>query len=100
MNSDYVYTTIKPHPLVSDNAEPGPEALALMRMKSKNWPDCRWAVTQCVELGSPNGGHLMFIAVGPGRDISCITNPRLGHWSYYFVGWANLETGKIQADVP
>jgi hypothetical protein len=95
----HVYTTIVPHPTMGDTSI-DPEALAAMRQRSLDWPDCRWAAAQCVDLSSPNLGHLKFAAVGPGRGIPCVTAKCLFHWSYYFVGWVNLETGKIQPEVP
>ena len=96
--STHVYATVPPHPRVGTH-EPEPEALEQMRAKSKDWPDARWAACQCVDLGSVNCGHLKFIAVGPQRGVPAVTDVRLTHWSYYFVGWVNLDTGKIQETV-
>ena len=67
-----------------------------MRELARKWPDARFAAAQCVDLGSRQIGHLKFMAVGPSNTIQCIDQLRLTHWSYYFVGFVNLETGLIE----
>jgi hypothetical protein len=100
MPESYTYSTIASHPLAGD-AKPEPEALAQMRKKSRTeWPDCKWAAFQCVDLSSLNIGHLQFLAIGPGRGVSCVTQLKGPHWSYYFVGFVNLDTGLIESFTP
>lgn len=100
MPHQYIIPTIKPHPIIGEQEGPEEQALAAMRQRSEQWPDAKWAAAQCVDMSSSNLGHMQFVAVGPDRTITCIDNPTLIHWSYYFVGWVNLDTGKIQNEVP
>jgi hypothetical protein len=94
MPHQYVDPDIHPHPLMG-NVEVEKEALAEMRERLTKWPRCKWAAAQCVDLGSRDVGHLKFYAVGPENTMQTINQKTIGHWSYYFVGWVNLETGKI-----
>jgi hypothetical protein len=107
MSTNYVYSTVAPHPLtVPQDVRNGevplidPEALETMRDKSKQWPDARWAACQNLDLSSSLVGHLKFVAVGPGRGVPRIDHPSVTHWAYYFVGWVNLDTGEIVPELP
>lgn len=99
MEHQYIDPKITAHSISDDN-RPSADALSTMRQRSQQWPNVRWAVAQCVDLGSPRIGNLRFVAVGPENDIKCITSPTLTHWSYYFSGWVDLETGQIVPEVP
>lgn len=104
----HCYATVAPHPLtVPSDVQSGkyplidPEALAVMRARSKDWPTARWSAHQNVNLSSADVGHLKFVAVGPdGRGISCLDRVFALHWSYAFVGWVNLESGTIVPEAP
>lgn len=100
MPHQYIIPTITPHPIIGEKTGPDEYALKVMRERTQDWPDTRWAAAQCVDMSSDRLGHMQFVAVGPERAITCIDNPTLIHWSYYFVGWVNLDTGKIQSEVP
>jgi len=96
----YVAKGIDRHPIVGDPTMSG-EALKEMQEKTAElWPDCKWAAAQCMDLGSRNVGDLRFFAVGPQNSVKEITSQTIGHWSYYWVGWVDLKTGKVVADVP
>lgn len=95
----HVYATVKSHPLTGD-AKPEPAALEDMRKRSVQWPSARWAASQCVDLGSPNIGRLRFFAVGPENTVNSVMQDRPLHWSEYFVGFVNLQTGLIEPYAP
>lgn len=105
VTTPYTYTTVEPDAPTrpapqSEESLIDPPALVKMRELSAARPTIRWAAAQCVDLGSRNLGHLRFIAIGPDCETKQVTDKRLSHWSYYFVGWVNLETADIQPLVP
>jgi hypothetical protein len=56
-------------------------------------------------MDSSGLGHLRFLATGPQNTIKEAPKPTLPdfhgeiNWRYQFVGWVNLETGKIEEDM-
>lgn len=99
MEHQYVEPNIIPHPIIGE-VKVDPEALAEMRTRAEKWPRCKWAAAQCVDMGSRDIGQVKFYAVGPENTIRTINHSTLGHWSQYFIGWVDLETGKIVSEVP
>ena len=76
-------------------------AEALQQMRERSQPGQKWACYQNVALDSANLGHLKFLKVGTGCTFETAPSPRLPdtpdsiNWAYQFVGFADLETGKI-----
>ena len=91
--TNHVYSTVAPTPAIGD-CKIDPEALLTMRARTAEFPNARWAAFQCVDLGAWNIGHLKFCAVGPENTVKCVDRPCLLHWSYYFIGFVDLGTGK------
>ena len=73
-----------------------PTPLAVMRERCGTW-----AAYQCMDLGSPNVGHLKFLQVGPTNTYKeppqhyPANSVSQGHM-YLYVGMVNLETGAIE----
>ena len=77
------------------------EALAQMKSSPYNHPDTKWAAYQNHDLGSRNIGHLQFLAIGPQNTFKeaparAPDGPSGLGWRYVYVGWINLETGKVE----
>lgn len=100
----YILPQVSPHPCDLDKLNESfgvePKTLEIIREKNKGYKDAKWACSRCVGMGSPNLGHLVFAPVGPDRSMPTVTTDRFYHWSYYFIGWLNLETGNIQKELP
>lgn len=90
------YATVKPAQIIGDEQ---PDSDAIEAMRSQISPEGRWAAFQNHDLGSREVGHVMFMAVGPNNTTKRIDHPSWGgsNWRYIFVGFVNLETGKIEA---
>lgn len=78
----------------------GESALEQMRQSPHNYPDTRWAAYQNHDLGSPDVGHLQFLAIGPQNTFKeapgRMPDSHLGiGWRYQHVGWVDLDEGKI-----
>ena len=75
-----------------------PEVIKTMKEFAK--PGCRWAAYQNHAMDSYKCGEVQYLKVGPGCTFT--TRPErmpdtkydLG-WKYLFVGWVDLEQGKI-----
>lgn len=95
----FQYAHVKPEPSFGE-PEVHPADLKQMRDRAAQWPDCRWAAAQNNDLSSRDVGQLHFMAVGPGRGVCAVTSTTLIRWSCKFVGFVNLETGKLQSTCP
>ena len=72
-----------------------------MKASDDNHSDTRWAVYENLDLGHPDAGRLVFLAIGPrntlkSRPICAPDGPYGFGWRYGFLGWANLETGLVE----
>lgn len=82
-----------------ENIKVEPSVIALMKM-GKNYPDTRWAAYQNVDLGSPEVGHLKFMAVGSHNTFKEApermpdTDKQI-NWRYMHVGWVDLNTCEV-----
>ena len=90
---------MKPHPIIGE-PEVGEEALDLMVERGGTW-----AAYQNVDLGSPDLGSLRFLQVGAGCTFAeppeRMPDSKIGTgWRLYWIGWVNLETGKIMEVQP
>ena len=95
----HVYSLVKSHP-PSGDLHIATSSLLQMRNRLEDFPNAKWAAAQCVDLSSSRLGQITFVAVGPENAIKCLTDTKLTHWSYYFIGFVNLKTGVIEPYAP
>ncbi len=74
---------------------------ALEQMKRASSAGTRWAAYQNHAMDSSGLGDLRFLAVGPNNTVkeppSRYPDTHLGTgWAYLFVGWVDLDTGKVE----
>lgn len=79
--------------------EIGEEALA--QMKERAQPETRWAAYENKALDSITLGELRFLKIGKGCTFAAPPEryPDTAHgtgWRHWFVGYVNLDTGKIE----
>ena len=84
--------------------EAKPEALEAMQASPYNYPDTRWVAYENHALDSGSCGELRFLAVGPHNTYQDAPDrypdSHLGvGWRYVRIGWVDLKTGAIEANV-
>jgi hypothetical protein len=84
--------------------KPDSSAIDVMQNSPYNFDDTKWAAYQNHDMGHRDLGHLKFLACGPQNTMKAVNSDRMPdfpgaiNWRYQFVGYVNLETGKIEAD--
>lgn len=78
------------------------DAQVLRKLRDNTGSDQKWAAYQNSAMDSADFGHLQFLKVGTGCTFAepperLPDTPTAINWRYTFIGYVDLDTGKVVA---